>query len=84
MDSKLLDCQVNNFCEAYGCFEKATKIDVRVGQLGTIPLNLCIECVKKFDQNTAEKQISKRSSEMKRQMRWKVIEEWKKSQITMT
>ncbi len=53
MDNKLLDCQVNNICEAFGCFEKAaTKIKVRVGQLGTISLVLCTACVKKFDDNT--------------------------------
>jgi hypothetical protein len=34
----------------------------KVGQLGTIPLDLCTNCMKKFDVNTLE---SKRSPEMK-------------------
>jgi hypothetical protein len=52
MDNKLLDCQVNNICEAVGCFKKATiKINVKAGQLGSFPLDLCIECVKKFRQD---------------------------------
>jgi hypothetical protein len=49
-----LSAPVNNIiCDAYGCFEKAaTKIDVRVGKLGSISLDLCIECVKKFQENS--------------------------------
>jgi hypothetical protein len=69
MSKEVIELQVNNtICEAVGCFKRATtKIDVRVGQLGSIPLDLCIECVKKFDQTISEKQISnKRLSEMKR------------------
>ena len=51
MNRELLDFQVNNTCEAYGCFEKAaTTIKVRVGHLGIIPLDLCANCVKKFDE----------------------------------
>jgi hypothetical protein len=51
MDKEIIDFQVNNICEAYGCFRKATtKISVRVGQLGTIPLDLCTDCMSKFDQ----------------------------------
>ena len=51
MDQQIIDSQVNNsICEGYGCFEKAnTRINVKVGQLGTISLDLCTNCVKKFD-----------------------------------
>jgi len=50
MDNKLLDHQVNNICEAAGCFEKATtKIDVRVSNLGSVSLEVCTGCVRKFD-----------------------------------
>jgi hypothetical protein len=45
-----LSTPLNIICEGYGCFKKAaTKINVQVGQLGTIPLDLCADCVKKFD-----------------------------------
>jgi hypothetical protein len=51
MNKEVLDFQVNNICEAYGCFKKATtKISVKVGQLGSISLDLCNNCTKKFDQ----------------------------------
>jgi hypothetical protein len=51
MNREVLHLQVNNvICEGYGCFNKAnTKINVKVGQLGTILLDLCTDCVKKFD-----------------------------------
>jgi hypothetical protein len=53
----------NIICEGYGCFKKATtKIKVRVGQLGTIPLDLCTYCVKKFDENTPGKEDSKQEN----------------------
>jgi hypothetical protein len=56
MDKQVIDFQVNNICEAFGCSQKATtKISVKAGQLGTIPLELCIYCVKKFDGNTSGK-----------------------------
>ena len=36
-------------CEALDCFSQATaQIEVRVGQLGTISLSLCKDCVSKF------------------------------------
>ena len=39
-----------DICEASGCFKKATtKINVKVGNLGSISLHLCTNCVKKFD-----------------------------------
>jgi hypothetical protein len=42
----------NNICEAYGCDNRAiTQIEVQVGKLGTIPLNLCIACVSLFKVN---------------------------------
>ena len=42
----------NIICEGYGCFKKAaTKIKVRVGKLGSISLDLCTDCVKKFYEN---------------------------------
>jgi hypothetical protein len=52
MTEKILDSIVNNnTCEAAGCFAKATtKIDVKVGNQGTISLDLCGNCVNKFDQ----------------------------------
>jgi hypothetical protein len=52
MNNEVLHLQVNNLvCEGYGCFNKATtKINVKVGQLGSISLDLCINCVKKFEQ----------------------------------
>jgi Zn finger protein HypA/HybF involved in hydrogenase expression len=61
MNKEVIHLQVNNvICEGYGCFNKAnTKINVKVGQLGTIPLDLCTFCVKKFDENTPRKNDSK-------------------------
>ena len=52
MTKELMELQVNNtICEAVGCFEKAvTKIDVKVGKLGSISLDLCSSCIHKFDQ----------------------------------
>jgi len=54
MTKEVMELQVNNStCEAADCFEKAaTKIDVTVGKLGSISLDLCIECVKKFQENS--------------------------------
>ena len=50
MTKEALNLQVNNgICEAYGCFQKATtKISVKVGQLGSISLDLCANCTEKF------------------------------------
>jgi hypothetical protein len=58
MDKEIMCFQViKGICEAYGCFEKATtQINVKVGQLGIIPLDLCTYCVKKFDENTPSSQ----------------------------
>jgi hypothetical protein len=57
MDNKLLDCEVYITCEAVGCFKKATsKINVKAGQLGSFPLDLCIECVKKFRQDISREE----------------------------
>jgi hypothetical protein len=52
MTKEVLDFQVNNgICEAYGCSQKATtKISVKVGQLGSISLDLCTNCTDKFDE----------------------------------
>jgi hypothetical protein len=58
MNKEVLHLQVNNvICEGYDCFNKATTtINVKVGQLGTILLDLCTDCVKKFDdENTPGK-----------------------------
>ena len=46
-----LDLVSNNcICEAVGCFEKATiDIKVEVGQGKEITLNVCKDCVKKFE-----------------------------------
>ena len=42
----------NDICEAVRCFEKATiDIEVKVGQEKEITLNLCKDCVKKFEDN---------------------------------
>ena len=51
MNNEVLHLQVNNvICEGYGCSEiAATKINVKVGNLGSISLHLCTNCVKKFD-----------------------------------
>lgn len=50
-----LPATVNNIiCEGYGCFKKATtRIDVKVGQLGSISLDLCANCTEKFDENAS-------------------------------
>jgi hypothetical protein len=42
MDKEIIDLQVNNcICEAVQCFAKATtKIDVKVGERGVIPIPL--------------------------------------------
>jgi hypothetical protein len=50
MTKEVIDYQVNNTCEANGCSQKATtKISVKVGQLGSISLDLCANCTEKFD-----------------------------------
>ena len=42
----------NKICEAYGCDNRATtQIEVHVGKFGTIPLNLCIDCISLFEVN---------------------------------
>ncbi|HEX2305922.1 MAG TPA: hypothetical protein VHH33_06510 [Nitrososphaeraceae archaeon] len=48
---QILDLVSNNgICEAVGCFEKATiDIEVNVGQGKEITLNLCKDCIKKFE-----------------------------------
>ena len=52
MSKEVSDLQVyNSICEAVACSEKATtKINVGVGNLGSISLHLCTDCVRKFDQ----------------------------------
>jgi hypothetical protein len=41
----------NSICEAFGCLSQATtKIIVNVGQKGTISLQLCENCVAKFQE----------------------------------
>ena len=63
MNNKVLHLQINNvICDGYGCINKATtKINVKVGQLGTIPLDLCTDCVKKFDENSSRKTDSQQN-----------------------
>jgi hypothetical protein len=62
MDKQVMDSQVNNICEAYGCSQKATtKVNVKVGLRGTIPLDLCTDCVKKFDENSSRKTDSQQN-----------------------
>jgi hypothetical protein len=50
MSHSTISSEVNNsVCEAYGCYAKATtEISVKVGELGTISLLLCKECVNRF------------------------------------
>jgi hypothetical protein len=57
MDKEVLDYQVNNtICEAVGCFKRATtKISVKVGQLGSISLDLCANCTEKFDEKDSQR-----------------------------
>jgi hypothetical protein len=52
MNKEVLGFQINNgICEASGCFKKATtKTKVKVGQLGSISLDVCANCVRKFDE----------------------------------
>jgi hypothetical protein len=52
MSKGILDLQVNKtICEAVGCFENATdRIVVKAGNLGTISLLLCRDCVPKFQE----------------------------------
>ena len=41
-----------DLCEAYGCFSRATSTCVvKVGERGTVSLNLCNVCVKKFQED---------------------------------
>jgi hypothetical protein len=56
MSKEVLDLQVyNSICEAVGCSEKATtKINVGVGNLGSISLDLCTNCVQKIVANEEE------------------------------
>jgi hypothetical protein len=51
-----------NLCECNGCTRVATtQIEVDVGDLGIIKLNLCENCIPKFQQSiTKEKRIVKR------------------------
>jgi hypothetical protein len=52
MAQNKLDSQVynsNGLCEAVNCYEPAsTQITVKVGQKGTITLDLCCNCISKF------------------------------------
>jgi hypothetical protein len=56
----------NKICEAYGCDNRATtQIEIQVGKLGAIPLNLCIECVSLFEGNQDKnRELSNNSKEM--------------------
>jgi hypothetical protein len=57
MTKEIMELQVNNtICEAVGCLARATtKIDVKVGNLGSISLELCASCVRKFNDYTSGK-----------------------------
>ena len=67
MVKQIIDARPNNnLCEAAGCFAKATtRIDVRVGQFGTIPLLLCKSCVIKFDDNNVRHPHRAKQSEQR-------------------
>ena len=56
----------NKICEAYGCDNRATiQIEVQIGKLGTIRLNLCIDCVSLFEVNQDKnRELSNNSKEM--------------------
>jgi hypothetical protein len=62
MNNEALHLQANNvICEGYGCFNKATtKINVKVGQLGSISLDLCANCTEKFDVKDLQVQDNRR------------------------
>jgi hypothetical protein len=51
MDQQIIETEVNNdISEAVRCFAKATtEIAVKVGNLGTISLDLCEDCAKQFE-----------------------------------
>ena len=53
MSQDIISAQVNKgICEAIGCFAQATeKIQVKIGQKGTIRLYLRSNCVGKFADN---------------------------------
>jgi hypothetical protein len=63
---KIVRDLVNSICEAYGCDNRATtQIEVQVGKLGSIPLNLCIACVSLFEVNQDKnRELSNNSKEM--------------------
>jgi hypothetical protein len=45
------DSELSVTCEAAGCYSKAAyRIEVKVGNLGAIPLLLCSDCVTKFQE----------------------------------
>jgi hypothetical protein len=54
MSKEVMELQVyNTICEAVGCFEKATaKINVKVGNLGSVSLDVCPHCIRKFNGNS--------------------------------
>lgn len=53
MNKEVSDFQAyNSICEAVGCSAIATnKITVKVGNLGSIPLSLCSDCLSEFQKN---------------------------------
>jgi hypothetical protein len=52
-----------DICNAFGCSNKATeKIYVDAGTFGTISLNLCSSCIKKFQTSKENNQIKGNSS----------------------
>ena len=53
MSKNRIDFQANNcICEAVECREQASqKIEVKVGNMGTVTLYLCSSCVGKFADN---------------------------------
>jgi hypothetical protein len=76
MNKESLDFEVNNICEAFGCFQKATtKISVKVGQLGTIPLELCIYCVKKFENDSHNSDLTQKITSKEKGSMRRMIEE---------
>ncbi len=53
MSESTISSEVNkNICEALACFAEATtKIELKLGRKGTITLDLCKDCVKRFQHN---------------------------------
>jgi hypothetical protein len=53
MDNYTYDLEINNLCDAAGCYARATnEIKVKAGPQKVISLLLCNDCVSKFEEVT--------------------------------